>query len=249
MLYYLYYFFRYLFRTIDFILITLVALLCSLLPHFAIKGFFPRLYRFWSLSFVRWFGVIEHIHQYNDKEIPKQYILISNHPTGIDVIWLPGRFNVFPLSKDQISRWFVVGKITREAGVIFVKRESASSRHASLRAMMDAIDEKKNLLIFPEGGCYGKLINPFKDGAFRVSMAKNIPILPVYLHYEEENTYEWGDIGALPYIIRLLTAPKSRHAHMYIFDAIEPGRFKDVNEYRKFMSDFYLDKQQKIRNI
>jgi 1-acyl-sn-glycerol-3-phosphate acyltransferase len=51
---------------------------------------------------------------------------------------------------------------------------------------MEAIDEGKNLIIFPEGGIVtekGPVMGSFKDGAFRVAVEKQIPIVPVTIPY------------------------------------------------------------------
>ena len=193
------------------------------------------------------FGIEEHFHEHLKGPFPEQYVLISNHPTGIDVIWLPARFNVIPLSKNEIGQWPFIGRITRTAGVSCVKRDDAESRRASLVACLHAVKEGKSLLIFPEGGCYGKDLQPFKDGAFDIAARKKIPILPIYVYYEEENTYEWGDIGPFDYIIRLLIKAKNRHAHLHIFDPIDPTGFADGEALKNYMHNYYTQLQEKYR--
>jgi 1-acyl-sn-glycerol-3-phosphate acyltransferase len=47
---------------------------------------------------------------------------------------------------------------------------------------MQAVDEGKSLVIFPEGGILTKhapAMIKFKDGAFRIAIEKQIPIVPV----------------------------------------------------------------------
>jgi 1-acyl-sn-glycerol-3-phosphate acyltransferase len=49
-------------------------------------------------------------------------------------------------------------------------------------ASMKAIDEGKSLVIYPEGGIvtpHPPTMVPFKDGAFRTAIEKQIPIVPV----------------------------------------------------------------------
>jgi lyso-ornithine lipid O-acyltransferase len=240
---------RALLRFLDFAVISILALLLSFLPYKLIVPFYHRLYRLWSLLFVKMFGVQEHIHQRYRNSLPRQYILISNHPTGIDVVWLPARFKVMPLSKYEIGTWPIIGNITHAAGVIFVKRENASSRNASLIATMQALQEGKNVLIFPEGGCYGRFLNPFKNGAFIASYKTGVPILPVYVYYEEDATYEWGDIGAFKYILHLLFKPITRHAHMYIHDAVDPKQFESPEQMKDHLTQFYKQLELKHKGL
>ena len=240
-------FLLYLLRFLDFLFTSVITLLCSLLPDFMLRSFFPSLYRAWSRSFVRVFGIRERIHHMYREPLPSNYIMISNHPAGIDVIWLPGRFKVRPLSKDSFSTWPVIGSITRNAGVMFVNRENAASRNASLRACIKAVKGGDSILIFPEGGCLGKSLSPFQNGAFDISLKTKTPVVPVYLHYEEEDTYEWGDISTVKYILRLLFRPANRTAHLYIFDAVNPDAFETAAEYKSSVFAFYKSLEKKYR--
>ena len=63
-----------------------------------------------------------------------------------------------------------------------VDREKLKSKYQTIIASKHAIDIGKSLTIFPEGGIVTK--NPpsmvrFKDGAFRVAIEKQIPVVPV----------------------------------------------------------------------
>jgi 1-acyl-sn-glycerol-3-phosphate acyltransferase len=244
-MFYFFTFFKYFLRILNFLVFTIIVVLISFLPSRLIIPFFAKIYRTWSLLFFKAFGIDEHIHQEHEKPIPNQYILISNHPSGIDVIWLPARFKATPLSKDDIQFWPIIGKITRTAGIIFVKRDKASSRLASLLSCYNAIENGKNILIFPEGGCFGRFLSPFKNGAFEISFKTNTPILPVYVHYEEGETYEWGTIDPFRYIIRLLFKPKNRTAHLYIFDAIYPEGHINAKAYKDFVFEYYKTLEKK----
>ena len=58
--------------------------------------------------------------------------------------------------------------------------------------MVDAVNAGQNIALYPEGGCKGRrLFHEFKSGAFEVSMRTGVPILPVFLHYEAQDDFEW----------------------------------------------------------
>ncbi len=232
---------------IEFALVSLFTFLIGLLPLSLIKNFFPKLYQFWSLTFLRFLRIKEHIHQKYDKPLPKQYILISNHPSGIELMWLPSMFPVIPLSKEEIGDWFIIGRITKALGTIFVKRDKKDSRHAAIKACFEATKEGKSLMLFPEGGCYGKNLNPFFMGAFHISKELNVPILPVFVYYEEQHTYHWDDIGVLEFLQRVLFKARNKNAHLYIFDAIYPENFGSAEEYHDKVYEFYQSVELKYR--
>jgi 1-acyl-sn-glycerol-3-phosphate acyltransferase len=65
---------------------------------------------------------------------------------------------------------------------ITVDRSRLKSRGNTLLQSLKAIDDGKSLIIFPEGGIVTRKppqMAPFKDGAFRTAIEKQIPIVPV----------------------------------------------------------------------
>jgi 1-acyl-sn-glycerol-3-phosphate acyltransferase len=60
------------------------------------------------------------------------------------------------------------------------------SRLNTIKRSLSAIDDGKNLVIFPEGGIVTEkepVMSRFKDGAFRVAIEKQIPLVPVTIPY------------------------------------------------------------------
>jgi 1-acyl-sn-glycerol-3-phosphate acyltransferase len=68
----------------------------------------------------------------------------------------------------------------RMVGDIPVKRGSHKSRAQSLAQISDRLDKKVSVIILPEGtrSRTGELL-PFHDGAFRIAVEKQLPILPI----------------------------------------------------------------------
>ncbi len=69
---------------------------------------------------------------------------------------------------------------------ITVNRQSLKSRYSTLVRSAEAIEDGKSLVIFPEGGIVSKKMpemHRFKDGAFRVAIEKQIPVVPVTIPY------------------------------------------------------------------
>ena len=69
---------------------------------------------------------------------------------------------------------------------ITVDRTKLKSRYASLEKSMQAIDEGKSLVIYPEGGIMTEkepVLSRFKDGPFRVAIQTQIPIVPVTIPF------------------------------------------------------------------
>lgn len=248
MFYLLFKILRFIFCLLDVIIITSITFVCAFLPKSINKYFIRRLFRLVCSSFIHLIGRSPHIHEKFQSKLPKQYILISNHPSGYDILLLNAIFPVFPLAKDDVRKWFLLGKIAESAGTIFVKRGDKGSRHASKEACREATKQGKNVLIYPEGGCFGKHLRPFKYGAFEISMDTNIPILPVYLQYEAENCFEWGDYGLVRHLLNLIKAV-NKNAHCYVFNPIYPDGFENAQEYAQYVQKLYAKWEAKYRLV
>ena len=68
---------------------------------------------------------------------------------------------------------------------ILVDRKSAKSRVDSLNECLKRIDHGQSLFLFPEGTITQQVpaLSEFKDGAFRIAIEKQIPIVPVTIAY------------------------------------------------------------------
>jgi 1-acyl-sn-glycerol-3-phosphate acyltransferase len=67
-----------------------------------------------------------------------------------------------------------------------VERESRKSKYETMIRCYQALDEKKSIAIFPEGTIprsNNPRLIPFKEGAFRMAIEKQVPIVPVTIPY------------------------------------------------------------------
>lgn len=212
---------------IDFIAFTTLLYLLSWLPW---PGRHPvaRLFHAWCRCFVRALDVDLRLHQKNLQPLPSRYILVANHPSAFEDIGIPALFDVVSLAKLQVQDWFVVGRISRVAGTLYVDRDDPASRQQAVDAMVAALRGGRNLALYPEGGCKGRRLFPeFKSGAFEVAMRTGLPLLPVFLHYEAQDDFEWQNPHTLPDKLRHMMRTVNNRANYYVFDPIDPRDFAD----------------------
>ncbi len=231
---------------LDLALFTLCLLGLALLPEFLTRRLFPRLFRAWCRTFVRALRVELRLFQQHERPLPSQYILVSNHPSAFEDIGIPALFPVRSLAKEEVRDWWFVGRIAQAAGTLFVKRESPDSRQAAQLALIDAVKAGACIALYPEGGCKGRRIAPrFFGGAFVTAKATGVPLLPVFLHYEAQEAFEWADQHLLRKLWQIMTSPNPR-ANCYVFDPIDPGHFDSVDSLRDFVHDQYLGYQKRF---
>ncbi len=117
-------------------------------------------------------------------DLNKQYIIIANHFSYIDIpalaaLNLPFKF----IGKMQVVNIPVLGYIFKNLHIM-VDRDSKESRKKTYIDSFRAINQGYSIGIFPEGGIKTEKVPkmaPFKNGAFAMALEKKIPILPVSL--------------------------------------------------------------------
>ena len=114
----------------------------------------------------------------------KAYIYVSNHTSYLDVpgvrLAIRGQFR--PLAKKELLKVPIFGWIVNAVTVV-VDRSSAQSRKESLDRIKALIKEGISILIFAEGtqNRSKEILQPFYDGAFRLAINTQEPILPLVI--------------------------------------------------------------------
>jgi 1-acyl-sn-glycerol-3-phosphate acyltransferase len=114
-------------------------------------------------------------------KLPKPCIIVPNHTSYLDIIFSPFYIDhtavfmgKYELLKAPLFKYFFVYLD------IPVNRKSIKDAHKAFSDAGKKIDEGLSVIIYPEGtiGHKGKL-KPFKNGAFRLAIEKQVPIVPV----------------------------------------------------------------------
>jgi 1-acyl-sn-glycerol-3-phosphate acyltransferase len=200
-----------------------------------------RMFNAWCRCFVRAIDVDLRLHQKNLKPLPPRYVLIANHPAAFEDIGIPALFDVVSLAKIQVKDWFVVGSISRAAGTLYVDRDDPESRHHAIDAMVAAVNAGQNIALYPEGGCKGRrLFHEFLSGAFDVSMRTGVPVLPVFLHYEAQDDFEWQPPYTLPDKIWHMMTTVNNRANYYVYDPLDPKDYADKHAMKAAAYALYV---------
>jgi 1-acyl-sn-glycerol-3-phosphate acyltransferase len=186
-----------------------VFLFVLLFPFFLVPIFFPKLHaltgvlnRVWAYLMFPLIAMPFRIEERKRLDRKQQYIFVANHFSYLDIASMGfNPVNAVFVGKSDMEKVPLFGFMYRKLHIT-VDRASLSSRINTLKRSMQAIEEGKSLVIFPEGGILTKhapAMIKFKDGAFRVAIEKQIPILPVtipnnwiILPDEEPLLLRWG---------------------------------------------------------
>jgi len=226
------------------ICMSFILYLLSHLPRIFSGRYYHYLSRLWCKIFVHGLDVDLNLIHKNKKPLPEHFILIANHPSALEDFAIPALFDVYPLAKIGVRDWIVLGRISDYAGTIYVARGDADSRHAAKQALAEAVHTGKNIVIFPEGGCKGsRIFEKFQAGAFDISLQTGVPVLPVFLQYIDQETFEWTNQSLVKKLWQIFKT-NNNVVNYYVHDAILPETFKDKESYTNHVHEKYLEWQK-----
>lgn len=112
------------------------------------------------------------------------YVMVSNHESFVDILLISHLpWEMKWLSKTENFKIPVAGWNMRLAKDIQLVRGDHESGAAAMVECAKRLDQKVSVMIFPEGtrSFEGDLL-PFKPGAFKLAIEKQLPILPLACH-------------------------------------------------------------------
>jgi 1-acyl-sn-glycerol-3-phosphate acyltransferase len=169
---------------LSFLIIFPFLLLCIWIPGF--KKFGRRINRYWARTYFNLIFLPVEIRQDYKLEKGKGYIFLANHFSYLDIPmmgFIPG--DVLFVGKASIRKAPLFGYYFKNLHIA-VDRERVKSRADTMRRAGEALAQGSGIILFPEGGIYTKAVPqmiPFKNGAFRIALDKQIAIVPVTLAY------------------------------------------------------------------
>ncbi|MCC6401159.1 MAG: 1-acyl-sn-glycerol-3-phosphate acyltransferase [Flavobacteriales bacterium] len=140
-----------------------------------------RLKRVWG-TFLHWAGLFpQHITWRGPLPEPP-YVVVSNHGSYIDIVQM---FNLVPhyflmMGKYELQRWPLFRIFFKDMDIA-VNRGSHVEAAKAFRRAAKALDSGACVVLFPEGTIPHTVprMKPFKDGAFRLAIEKQVPVVPV----------------------------------------------------------------------
>ncbi len=164
------------------ILVMLPFLLISILKE-KWYPFFFFLARIWAKAILFGTGFYYKVEKAQKLELGKSYMLVINHTSMADImLTLAVTRNPFVfVGKKELSKIPLFGFFYKRT-CILVDRSSARSRMEVFNRAQRRLNQGLSICIFPEGGVPSDesiLLDEFKDGAFRLAIEYQIPIVPI----------------------------------------------------------------------
>ena len=141
-----------------------------------------QLMQFWA----RWVAYVPGVFVKIKREVPVESlpetcIYVANHASYLDIVLsyiaIPKYF-VY-MGKAEIDKAPLLRAFFRDMN-IYVNRKSRSGSYAAFQAVSEKIRKGESVFLYPEGTIEAKgNLRPFKNGAFRMAIDLQVPIVPV----------------------------------------------------------------------
>jgi len=173
-------------------------------PHFF------KLARFWAKVILLGMGLNWKIKRDEQLEKGKSYMLIANHTSMLDIMLMLVSVKNNPfvfVGKKELSKIPLFGFFYRKT-CILVDRSSAQSRQAVFIRAQKRLKSGLSICIFPEGQVPEPFVelDEFKDGAFRLAINHQIPIVPMVFH-DNKRRFSYTFFSGGPGLLRVSSLP------------------------------------------
>lgn len=151
-------------------------------------------------------------------EIPGNpyFILMPNHRGYLDIFIIAALTPAAFVAKAELQRWPFLKTGARLTNAIFVSRSDLQSRIATMNKIKASVKKGIPVAVFPEGTSYkGPLTKPFKKGSFKIAADTGIPVIPMAIHFEDENDAWVGDDTFAVHFFRQMGKPVTRATIRY----------------------------------
>ncbi|MFT3857881.1 MAG: lysophospholipid acyltransferase family protein [Aquabacterium sp.] len=151
-------------------------------PRLDEKGWHDETLR-WSRQLLRILGIGLHV---EGQARPGAKLVVSNHVSWLDIVAInsvvPSRF----VSKAEVGRWPLVGRLVTAAGTLYLIRERRRDAMRVLGLMAQALRDGHTVAVFPEGTTgAGHALLHFHGNLLQSAIDAGAPVQPVVLRYSD----------------------------------------------------------------
>jgi 1-acyl-sn-glycerol-3-phosphate acyltransferase len=177
----------------------------------------------------------------------KGAFIASNHLGYLDGFVLGSLFPTIFVSKREVRSWPIIGWWTALCGTVYIDRERKGKITLVVEEIVERLNQKANILIFPEGtSTNGDHLLPFQSAPFAAPLRAHAPIMPLTITYRRINgapvtdanrdtIYWYGDMDFMTHFWKLL-AMRNIEVTVKFHAPIDTSRYKNSSVSRKQLS-------------
>jgi 1-acyl-sn-glycerol-3-phosphate acyltransferase len=193
----------------------------------------------WGAWVLFWMGFRVKTTQLTEIDKHKSYIIIGNHTSVMDImvllklIKLPFVF----VGKEELAKLPIFGYLYKKSNVM-VNRNSPKSRKEVYDQVQNFVRKGNSIAIYPEGGVPDPeiLLAPFKNGAFRMAIEHQLPILPL-IYFDNKKRFPYNIFKGGPGILRVKILPLITTEGLTLNDLNDLKDYTYTLMYNELMND------------
>lgn len=141
---------------------------------------------------------------------PTRGLLVSNHLSYLDILVCSSVTPSAFVSKAEVARWPIFGRLAKEGGTIFVEREDRSAARRVTQEIAENLRAGVAVVLFPEGTTTdGSHILRFHPSMFQSAIEARVEVTPCAISYtvpggSEQDVAWWGDMMLAPHVWKVL---------------------------------------------
>ena len=141
----------------------------------------------------------------------KNFILMPNHRSYIDIFIVAALTPAAMVGKAELKKWPLGKQGVKVTSSILVDRSEIKSLVQTMNRIKESVTQGIPVILFPEGGTYkGPLTKPFKKGSFQIAADANIPVIPMAIHYKDEDDAWVGNDTLLSHFFKQMGKPVTK---------------------------------------
>lgn len=187
----------------------------------------------------RFMGIVD----FDDPRLPPEvdrsapYVMISNHPTFVDMLLLLGSFDEMTcVTSGRWSRHWALGRLLRATSYLPGPGSGRPESENMLESMVAHLKAGHPLLIFPEGKrSEQEKLRRFRRGAVEAATRAGVPIVPLFLAIDRPYLTKEVPIWRPP-------SPSPVYSFEW-FDVIDPAAFDgDARAIHRHVEALYKER-------
>lgn len=117
---------------------------------------------------------------------PGPVLVVANHVSWLDIVCLAATAPVTFLSKSDVRRWPVVGRVATALGTLYIDRGREQAADRARAAIAGGLGAGQCVVLFPEGTTSpGDRVRPFRPRLYQAALDAGVPVQPVTLCYRD----------------------------------------------------------------
>jgi 1-acyl-sn-glycerol-3-phosphate acyltransferase len=142
-------------------------------------------------------------------------LVVANHISWLDILVINAAQPVRFVSKADVLRWPLLGRLVAGAGTLFIERESRRDALRMVQHMAERLQAGDRVAVFPEGTTGdGRGLLPFHPNLLQAAIAADAPVMPLALRYVKAGSQERHDapvfVGETTLVASIWTTLRAR---------------------------------------